>query len=170
MYECAASEEGSKANSGEASLIVLHVKRLIGSGVSAAHIAIVTPYNLQVKSVVNNRLTALNYSFEFLLESIQVDLLRQALNGDYPALEICSVDGFQGREKEAVLLSLVRSNAIAQVLQFHWINIDCYRFLPLPVHFLFKFFLIIIYLFINSKFIDFLIIILIINCIGWLNQ
>lgn len=41
---------------------------------------------------------------------IQVDLLRQKLTNEYPDLEIKSVDGFQGREKEAVLLSLVRSN------------------------------------------------------------
>lgn len=40
----------------------------------------------------------------------QVDLLRQKLSNQYPDLEIKSVDGFQGREKEAVLLSLVRSN------------------------------------------------------------
>lgn len=40
----------------------------------------------------------------------QVDLLRQSLAHRYPELEIKSVDGFQGREKEAVVLSFVRSN------------------------------------------------------------
>lgn len=40
----------------------------------------------------------------------QVDLLRQSLSHKHPKLEIKSVDGFQGREKEAVVLSFVRSN------------------------------------------------------------
>jgi hypothetical protein len=40
----------------------------------------------------------------------QVDLLRQSLSNKHPELEIKSVDGFQGREKEAVLLTFVRSN------------------------------------------------------------
>lgn len=48
FYESAASEEGSKANSGEAAIVVLHVQRLIDAGVPARDIAIVTPYNLQV--------------------------------------------------------------------------------------------------------------------------
>lgn len=42
--------------------------------------------------------------------SVKVDLLRQKLSTKHPQLEIKSVDGFQGREKEAVVLSLVRSN------------------------------------------------------------
>lgn len=42
--------------------------------------------------------------------SVKVDLLRQKLSARHPELEIKSVDGFQGREKEAVVLSLVRSN------------------------------------------------------------
>ena len=41
---------------------------------------------------------------------LQVELLRQSLLEDHPKVEIRSVDGFQGREKEAIVISLVRSN------------------------------------------------------------
>lgn len=46
----------------------------------------------------------------YVFISVKVDLLRQKLSARHPELEIKSVDGFQGREKEAVVLSLVRSN------------------------------------------------------------
>ena len=43
----------------------------------------------------------------------QVRLLRELLA--VPGLEIDSVDGFQGREKEAVVISLVRSNPKGEI-------------------------------------------------------
>ena len=39
------------------------------------------------------------------------------LSAKYPRLEIKSVDGFQGREKEAVVITLVRSNDKGMVMK-----------------------------------------------------
>eukprot|EP00041_Stephanoeca_diplocostata_P038735 m.1547909 g.1547909 ORF g.1547909 m.1547909 type:complete len:1164 (+) comp25262_c1_seq4:305-3796(+) len=77
----------SKANRGEAEIVARHAHALVGAGLDPAEIGIITPYNGQVEA------------------------LRTLLAGDFPRMEIKSVDGFQGREKEAILLSLVRSNA-----------------------------------------------------------
>lgn len=75
----------SKSNPSEALLVKLHVTNLIDAGVRAEDIAVITPYNAQLA------------------------LIRQLLKDSFPGLELGSVDGFQGREKEAVVLSLVRS-------------------------------------------------------------
>jgi superfamily I DNA and/or RNA helicase len=37
------------------------------------------------------------------------------LKDEFPGIELGSVDGFQGREKEAVIVTLVRSNAEGEV-------------------------------------------------------
>ncbi|XP_060779884.1 DNA-binding protein SMUBP-2 isoform X2 [Neoarius graeffei] len=91
LNELEDTDEQSKGNQGEADIVALHVRTLTEAGVQAKDIAVIAPYNLQV------------------------DLLRQKLSNVYPDLEIKSVDGFQGREKEAVLLSLVRSNRKGEV-------------------------------------------------------
>lgn len=81
----------SKSNEGEARVVEKHVRALLQAGLKQEEVAIITPYNKQVQA-----LKAL------LLES-------------FPNLEIRSVDGFQGCEKEAVVMSLVRSNDAKQV-------------------------------------------------------
>ncbi|XP_045893560.1 DNA-binding protein SMUBP-2 [Micropterus dolomieu] len=91
LSEMDVTDEQSKGNQGEVDIVELHIKALTEAGVKAKDIAVIAPYNLQV------------------------DLLRQKLSARHPELEIKSVDGFQGREKEAVVLSLVRSNRKGEV-------------------------------------------------------
>ncbi|MFL5390487.1 MAG: AAA domain-containing protein [Myxococcales bacterium] len=77
----------SKANEGEAGLAAAEVERIIQKGVRPADIAVIAPYDAQVQR------------------------LRQLLAARLDqGLEIDTVDGFQGREKEAVVVTLVRSN------------------------------------------------------------
>ncbi|NXT00568.1 SMBP2 protein, partial [Jacana jacana] len=91
LFELDVEDEQSKGNPGEVQLAHLHIQALVEAGVKAQDIAVIAPYNLQV------------------------DMLREDLCHRYPELEIKSVDGFQGREKEAVILSLVRSNRKGEV-------------------------------------------------------
>ncbi|SPO00865.1 probable DNA-binding protein SMUBP-2 [Cephalotrichum gorgonifer] len=80
----------SKSNEMEAVLVRQHVKELVESGLKPEDIAVVTPYNAQLG-------------------------LLAPLKERYPGIELGSVDGFQGREKAAVILSLVRSNPEGEV-------------------------------------------------------
>ncbi|EEH41840.2 helicase [Paracoccidioides lutzii Pb01] len=76
----------SKSNDMEAAVVARHVENLVATGVKPEDIAVVTPYNAQLT------------------------ILSQLLRDKHPGIELGSVDGFQGREKEAVIVSLVRSN------------------------------------------------------------
>jgi superfamily I DNA and/or RNA helicase len=79
----------SRRNRPEADLVCRKVRALLDAGVDPAAITVIAPYAAQVR------------------------LLRERL--PVAGLEIDSVDGFQGREKEAVVLSLVRSNPEGEV-------------------------------------------------------
>ena len=78
----------SRLNVQEADLILRKVDALIEAGVAPDAIGIITPYAAQVRQ------------------------LRERMQHD---VEVNSVDGFQGREKEAILMSLVRSNERGEV-------------------------------------------------------
>ncbi|XP_014495935.1 DNA-binding protein SMUBP-2 isoform X2 [Vigna radiata var. radiata] len=86
-------EEDSTFNEGEAEVTVAHAKRLVQSGVLPSDIGIITPYAAQVVllKILKNK----------------EDRLKD--------VEISTVDGFQGREKEAIIISMVRSNSKKEV-------------------------------------------------------
>jgi len=86
---CGMDEEAaaqSWANQGEAALACAHVKRLLEAGVLPSECAVIAPY------------------------SAQVALIRDGLAAAGVAgVQVKTVDGFQGQERRAVVLSLVRS-------------------------------------------------------------
>ncbi|KAK7242556.1 ATP-dependent 5'-3' RNA helicase [Aureococcus anophagefferens] len=81
-----ADEHGaaSVANPREAAVVASHVALLLAAGLDAAQICVIAPYNAQVAA------------------------LRGALEGT--GVEARTVDGYQGGERDAVVLSLTRSN------------------------------------------------------------
>ena len=80
----------SRENEGEAKLALTLYQQLRDAGLPAKSIALLTPYVAQAR------------------------LLRH-LAGHADGIEIGSIDGYQGREKEAIILSLVRSNDRGEV-------------------------------------------------------
>ncbi len=79
-------EEGSESryNPEEAQMVLDQLRKMIEIGVHPKEIAVISPYSAQVRLL--------------------------ASQSPHPDVEIDSVDGFQGREKELVIVSLVRSN------------------------------------------------------------
>ncbi|OAX43735.1 P-loop containing nucleoside triphosphate hydrolase protein [Rhizopogon vinicolor AM-OR11-026] len=80
-------DEGSRCNENEAAVVTKWVEKLVGAGLLPSQIALITPYQAQV--------------------TLLASLLRPIYGLE---LEIGTVDGMQGREKDAVIISLVRSN------------------------------------------------------------
>ncbi len=76
----------SRFNRKEAELAVKQLEELLSFGVKRENIALISPYSAQVRFL------------ESLLPEKEKDI------------EVGSVDGFQGREKEVVIVTLVRSN------------------------------------------------------------
>lgn len=91
----------SRLNPLEAELVVKKVNELMGHGVSPEDIAVISPYSAQVKLLREKISKAAGDG----------GLSKQGLSG----IEIDSVDGFQGREKEAVIVSLVRSKPVLRL-------------------------------------------------------
>ena len=79
----------SKRNRKEAAWVVQQVRDLMDAGVREEEIAVIAPYAAQVR-LLRNRLQSRK-------------------------LEVDTVDGFQGREKEVVIVSLVRSNTDGEI-------------------------------------------------------
>ena len=78
----------SRENPGEAEMVRGLVKELLGLGLDTSQVGVIAPYDDQVK------------------------LLRGILP---EGVEARTVDGFQGREKEVIILSLVRSNPTGRI-------------------------------------------------------
>ena len=84
---------GSFYNEGEADIVVQHVFSLLYAGVNPKAIAVQSPYVAQVQ------------------------LLRDKLD-EFPeaaGVEVATIDSFQGREADAVIISMVRSNTLGAV-------------------------------------------------------
>lgn len=79
----------SKRNSTEAEIVANHVKLLLKSGLEASEIGVITPYTAQIETIHS--------------------AVREKL-GSLPELKIATVDSFQGSEREAIVVSWVRSN------------------------------------------------------------
>ncbi|KDP39578.1 hypothetical protein JCGZ_02598 [Jatropha curcas] len=84
---------GSFYNEGEAEIVVQHVISLIYAGVRPTTIAVQSPYVAQVQ-LLRDRL----------------DELPEAAG-----VEVATIDSFQGREADAVIISMVRSNTLGAV-------------------------------------------------------
>ena len=94
MEEHCEEEGDSTDNPGEAAAVMALVRRLIKSGAAQPEdIGVITPYSAQV--------------------GVLRDL--RAADDNLAKLEISTVDGFQGREKEAIIISAVRSNEQGEV-------------------------------------------------------
>lgn len=93
----------SRRNPGEADVVQRVVGLLVDHGLPAREIGVIAPYAAQAR-LLRERFAAAHAAAD-----------RQIGSGRFEGLEIDTVDGFQGREKEAIVISLVRSNATGEI-------------------------------------------------------
>jgi len=86
------ADSDSRHNPGEAAIAVRAVEEILALGVPPGELAVISPYDAQVQRLRQ-------------LLAVRVE----------EGLEVDTVDGFQGREKDAVVVSLVRSNEGGEV-------------------------------------------------------
>ena len=97
MGESVDEETLSRFNAAEAEVVLAIVHKLLADGLPPGRIGVISPYAAQVAQ------------------------LRRGRDADLPArlepgrVEVSTVDGFQGREKEVILISCVRSNDAGEV-------------------------------------------------------
>ena len=99
-----ASSSDSTSNPREAAGAMAHVQRLLRAGAKGIDVGVVAPYSAQVA----------------LLRELRAELAQKAKPADpdsaeISSVEISTVDGFQGREKEAIVVSATRSNEAGDV-------------------------------------------------------
>ncbi|OIR57714.1 MAG: ATP-dependent helicase IGHMBP2 [Amphiamblys sp. WSBS2006] len=90
--EASEERQSSMYNESEVDAVAAYVSRLLDAGLLPSECAVIAPYRGQVAKLGDR-------------------LAREVERG----LEIGTVDGFQGREKEAVVVSLVRSNSTGSI-------------------------------------------------------
>lgn len=123
----------SHCNMREAYLVLRYVKMLIRAGIKCKNIGIITPYSNQVqllkKLFFSEKMGSRNLDSDSEIDTkpknnsnqAETVLYENPIHSDdesygnfcynFDNLEIKTVDGFQGGEKEVIVLSLVRSNS-----------------------------------------------------------
>jgi ATP-dependent RNA/DNA helicase IGHMBP2 len=127
MFEDSLEGEVSRRNFHEADLVQQHVIYLLNQGLSPQDIGVITPYNAQLEVLRSLLLPTEETNVEIKRGNVRSDnqatrreekeaKMREILSSSrgptvsLEGVEIKTIDGFQGGEKEVIILSLVRSN------------------------------------------------------------
>lgn len=89
----------------EADIVALHLQKLLNGGLPHEDIGIITPYSSQVNYI--KQLLSNLFLHLFTKNTVIIYFLGKDVN---PKLMISSVDAFQGEQREAIIMSLVRDN------------------------------------------------------------
>jgi superfamily I DNA and/or RNA helicase len=82
------------------------LKEFLSYGISKPDIGVITPYNAQVNLIKKS----IRHSPE-----LKKEITIGVSSGEIKGIEVATVDGFQGREKEVIVISMVRSNPSHQI-------------------------------------------------------